>query len=640
MSADDDQKPGVVGVATGGIQDVSALLPLLGTEQCERLVTSALQQGLLYAAATPMSIFGSLGVVKAGFVVLWASIDSRLFPGPTLLRNAGFTPSGLGELLVHVAESNRHLYVAEDKLRRNLAKKRIRSVQINLLSKDLWFWNLRLIAATAFLSSFGLLPYVYLILRFLSDDPFQTTWLYPFLRIVGCAMVAVSIQFVFQLRVLEEAYCRIRFLATDSFLKDHGKSLPEFWDPNERAKNVLDDLRRGRDAQVAGAPDGPPPGRPGPGKRPRSISLDSSLVLDEATKAHIVKGLGKLTSFSFPIYGESGPLSSPHPIVPVPNIPSQGSQRGVFLSADPSHAEKGETEAPKMEELPELQAQTSTGRSSSSFIANVDRYFSTVLLWSTQASLLFGLVLSVVGYIGCFSVVQASPKNNSRGPLVWLVCEAVLAIIRTLVWAYNPAWDDPKSPIALEKIALSEDGIVDVTKSKKSSYGIGWMLDSVTADDMHALIVGINQFNSRHVSDLTECVDDARRVADYLQNTLLVPRSQIVTLTNTEATKERIIEELKALAHRGSVADDAPIVIYFATHSFVDTVTKSTYLVPYPPSEHIAGGGLDLDNLKSCALSYNTIVDILKHIAEEKTDNIVRPPLAAPAPLRRSELTD
>jgi hypothetical protein len=140
--------------------------------------------------------------------------------------------------------------------------------------------------------------------------------------------------------------------------------------------------------------------------------------------------------------------------------------------------------------------------------------------------------------------------------------------------------------------------------------------------------------------DLTECVDDARRVADYLQSTLLVPRSQIVTLTNTEATKERIVEELKALAHRGSVADDAPIVIYFATHSFVDTATKSTYLVPYPPSENIAGGGLDLDDLKSCALSYNAIVDILKHIAEEKTDNIVRPFPTAWAPLPNAKKTD
>ncbi|TEB10249.1 hypothetical protein FA13DRAFT_1586950, partial [Coprinellus micaceus] len=86
-------------VATSGIQDVSALLPLLGTDQCERLVTLALQRGLLYAAATPMSIFGSLGIVKAGFVVLPGSVHARFFPGPRLLRDAGFTPSGMSELL-------------------------------------------------------------------------------------------------------------------------------------------------------------------------------------------------------------------------------------------------------------------------------------------------------------------------------------------------------------------------------------------------------------------------------------------------------------------------------------------------------------------------------------------------------------
>jgi hypothetical protein len=104
MNANDANPPSVIGVATSGIQDVSALLPLLGTEQCERLVTSALQHGLLYAAATPMSIFGSLGIAKAGFVVLWSSIDHKWFPGPSLLRNAGFTPQGIGKLLGHVDE--------------------------------------------------------------------------------------------------------------------------------------------------------------------------------------------------------------------------------------------------------------------------------------------------------------------------------------------------------------------------------------------------------------------------------------------------------------------------------------------------------------------------------------------------------
>jgi hypothetical protein len=223
MSASDEKPPGVVGVATSGIQDVSALLPLLGTEQCERLVTSAIERGFLYAAATPMSIFGSLGIVKAGLIELWGSIDFRWFPGPFLLRNAGFTPSRISALLVHVADE--HGYTA-DKLRRILAKKHIHSVKVNLLSKDFVFWNIRLVVATIFLSAFAIFPYVFLILRFLPDQPFQATWLYPILRIVGCDIVAITIQFIFQLRILEGIYYRIRFTATDAFLKDHVRLVP------------------------------------------------------------------------------------------------------------------------------------------------------------------------------------------------------------------------------------------------------------------------------------------------------------------------------------------------------------------------------------------------------------------------------
>jgi hypothetical protein len=53
---------------SGGIQDISAVLSLLGTQQCELHVGSALRGGgrggYLYAAITPISIFGSLGVAK------------------------------------------------------------------------------------------------------------------------------------------------------------------------------------------------------------------------------------------------------------------------------------------------------------------------------------------------------------------------------------------------------------------------------------------------------------------------------------------------------------------------------------------------------------------------------------------------
>ncbi|KAF8062337.1 hypothetical protein FPV67DRAFT_1421831, partial [Lyophyllum atratum] len=88
--------PSVGTILTGGIQDISALLPLLGTEQCEEHVGSALSDGFLYAAASPMSIFGSLGVARAGFKTLIASISipSWGFVGAEKLRDAGFRPSG------------------------------------------------------------------------------------------------------------------------------------------------------------------------------------------------------------------------------------------------------------------------------------------------------------------------------------------------------------------------------------------------------------------------------------------------------------------------------------------------------------------------------------------------------------------
>ena len=57
---------GIGWTLTSGIQDVAAILPLLGTEQCSVQVSSALTRGYLYAAASPMSIFGSLGVVTTG----------------------------------------------------------------------------------------------------------------------------------------------------------------------------------------------------------------------------------------------------------------------------------------------------------------------------------------------------------------------------------------------------------------------------------------------------------------------------------------------------------------------------------------------------------------------------------------------
>ncbi|KAJ2927422.1 hypothetical protein H1R20_g9675, partial [Candolleomyces eurysporus] len=541
---------GVIGVATSGIQDVSALLPLLGTEQCEKHVACALERGQLYAAATPMSIFGSLGIVKAGFVVLWASVDFKWFHGPTLLRNAGFTPSGIGALLACRDERNRKLYNAEDKLQRILSKKHIRSVKVDSLSRDILLWNIRLICVTVFLSSFGLLPYVFLITRTLSSRQFHATWLYPIIRIAGSDMVAITIQFIFQLQLLDELYCRLRFMATDRYIKRNRIRIPAFWDSNQRSKRVL-----------------------------RTMS-DFRFEGDTRFEQTIKADLGTWSSFSSP-----------------------STQR---MASNHDDAEKAETPS-------SLQF---TGTSSQSPISP------TILLCMCQFFLILGVVLTIVGYVGCFSVVQASPRADSKGPLLWLVFEALLAVARTLLWASNPKWDDAKSPILLEKSVNTEG--TDGDGGKPSSYTVDWMLNSVTADDMHAIIVGIDEFESNSFARLQSCVSDANRVKSYLTDSLLVPQDQIVTLFNADATKDRILKELEALLQKPSVEQDAPILIYFATHSFMQATSNgiTTYLVPYGAAEK-PDPYSNKPSVQAAYIQYSTIQDIIHRIADAKTENIV-----------------
>ncbi|KAJ7770625.1 hypothetical protein B0H16DRAFT_1365093, partial [Mycena metata] len=107
----------ILGVATSGIQDISALLPLLGTDQCEKHISGALDRGLSYVAATPLSIFGSLGIVKAGFTTLWASVDISIFHGPQQMRNAGVQPVGMIKQITHISEAEDSAHVAEARLR-------------------------------------------------------------------------------------------------------------------------------------------------------------------------------------------------------------------------------------------------------------------------------------------------------------------------------------------------------------------------------------------------------------------------------------------------------------------------------------------------------------------------------------------
>ncbi|KAJ7482026.1 hypothetical protein FB451DRAFT_1085723, partial [Mycena latifolia] len=154
-----------------GIQDTSAFLPIIGTDQCEKHVGEALDRGFLYAAATPLSMFGSLGIVKASTAILVASISPRL---AQMLADSGFKLEGSVAAMIGAPPSgkrdpskrrttrtqnidlekdqNEHIpqYMASQKFQDLLDEQHINKSQL-LLKFDYGTWNWHLCSSTALL---------------------------------------------------------------------------------------------------------------------------------------------------------------------------------------------------------------------------------------------------------------------------------------------------------------------------------------------------------------------------------------------------------------------------------------------------------------------------------------------------------
>lgn len=329
---------------TGGIQDVSALLPLLGTEQCEGHVGSALDNGFLYASAASMSTFGSLGLVKAGFKAAIAGacfgFRSRTFVGAKKLAEAGFEPVGKAMSLIqwdgkrHKAES-RFIELLEELDPRDLKKLTVESKTRQ--------WNLYMLLTSLLVIVLSFSPYVYFI-ELSRKEPLVLRWIFPIARSFGSLLTATMIQLVIQTRILQIVKYRLVFMTVQTEVKQNQPTilLPPSWSPQNPSEKALYDLERqlrsGDEEDGHGA---------------------LKAALDGAMEAHLP-------------------------------------------SATRTH-------------------------------------FRWILIVA-QIAILIGMLLSLVGYIGCFSLVQNS--QTSVGPLIWLGCEVGLSLLRLGIWSWNPKWDD------------------------------------------------------------------------------------------------------------------------------------------------------------------------------------------------------
>ena len=194
---------GIGSTLTGGIQNIAAILPLLGTEQCSDQVSSALTRGYLYAAATPMSISGSLGMVSAGFKTLIACFSLWGIEGAKILGNMGFDPEGenLSLIMFEAGKGkNAGRYIIETRMDELIKELNIDKSRITGVSHKSATWNLKMMATTALLCTFSIAPYIYLNLGANSLTK-STTWVFPVLRSTGGFITATVIQLLIQRRI-------------------------------------------------------------------------------------------------------------------------------------------------------------------------------------------------------------------------------------------------------------------------------------------------------------------------------------------------------------------------------------------------------------------------------------------------------
>ncbi|KAF7333384.1 hypothetical protein MVEN_02354100 [Mycena venus] len=474
---------GIVGVTTSGIQDVSGFLPLLGTEQCEEHVTNALERGFFYASGAPMSIFGSLGIIKAGFVTLWVSIDiPALFRGPRQMRNAGFYPKGVMAKLAYALDTTDSVYVAENKIRTILYRYEGVDIDVDLFCWPWLRWNLLMVLFGIGFGSLGLLPYLYIIRVDFRDRTFAQSWLFPVLRVYGSVLVATMIQLIIQLRILFVVHSRLKFHAVNCWFQEHRRVPPAFWNPEMRSEDCL--LRLAKDI------------------------------------AHSVNATHDHPDYEY-----------------LRGIEKTGFGRGIMHPLSSFHKT--------------LERRTTWPLS----------VFPSILLGIGRVLLLAGIAASGVGYVGCFGLVQASNTSSINGPGSWLGVEVVLSILRLMIWASNPTFDDPPPPIAFDKPRREQP-------RTDTAYEISWGLDDVILDDLHALVVGIDELIQPSESlKLKSAVKDAESVKNYLQNDLFVLENQITYLSNEKATSAGIIGALEKLATDNSIRPGSPIVIYMACHT-------------------------------------------------------------------------
>jgi hypothetical protein len=190
---------------SGGIQDISALLSLLGTEQCARHTGTVLLGGWIYAWATPISVFGSLGVAQTALSVFLATLSFKKFQGARHLRDSGYTCEGeVATMVTLQKQPEGYYYVADKRLQAMVDELHIDDPDTLTVSCQITCWNWLMAFSMVFVPPFALIPYINLFRVYAHQNPESgfPSWAWLIFRIMGTIICIISVQWALQIRII------------------------------------------------------------------------------------------------------------------------------------------------------------------------------------------------------------------------------------------------------------------------------------------------------------------------------------------------------------------------------------------------------------------------------------------------------
>ena len=117
-----------------------------------------------------------------------------------------------------------------------------------------------------------------------------------------------------------------------------------------------------------------------------------------------------------------------------------------------------------------------------------------------------------------------------------------------------------------------------------------------------ALLIGVNQYPESKVNALNYAVNDALAIRELLVHELNFPEKNLVVLTDRQATKKGIEDQLNRLTDTNRVKKDDQILVFFSGHG--QTVPTNSgemgFLVPYDARINMSDTSNPSQYLSSC----------------------------------------